>query len=322
MDASTGTIMSPPQVTVIICTYARADNLRKCLESLRAQDYPAMDVLVVYRPPENGNDDTEKIVAGFGAKLVRQDGKGIANARNLGVRAAVAEYIAFIDDDCTAAPDWLRKLMDKLLASGAAGVSGTALTGATGAVEFRNGTVDIYGRGRCRNAAPGEHYRPDGRIFNNVVCMNVAFRRADVMDVGGFDEYFNYFYEETDLAVRMIQAGHRIVHEPEAVVFHNSTDDMARQSRQLFNISRNTTYMPLKNFRERQFQRRLVLRWLCIRRMATFLVPLARREISVGTYRRYCRDIARGFRDAIRDAKTMPRPQTAMDRQSEYQGHK
>ncbi len=44
--------------------------------------------------------------------------------------------------------------------------------------------------------------------------MNVAFRRADVLKVGGFDEYFNYFYEETDLCVRLIQAGCRIVHAP------------------------------------------------------------------------------------------------------------
>ncbi len=290
-----------PRVTVIICTYDRPDNLKRCLESVRGQDYPAFDVLVVARPSADGDAAPEKIAAGFGARLVRQEGAGIANARNQGLRAATADYIAFIDDDCTAAPDWLRKLMETLRRTGASGASGTALTGGTDAVEFANGTVDVYGRGRCRNPAPGGHDRPGGRVFNNIVCMNVAFRRPDVLAVGGFDEYFNHFYEETDLGVRMIQAGHRIVHEPGAVVRHWPTAQPGRQSRSLYNISRNTTYMPLKNFRGDELHRRVVLRWLCYRRMLTFLGPLARGEISAGTYVQYCRDIGRGFRDGMRD---------------------
>ena len=281
-----------PHVEVIVCTYNRASSLRKCLESLSHQDYPSFDVLVVNRP---SSDETGQIAASYCARVVIQQGSGIANARNMGVLAATADVIAFIDDDCTASPDWLRLLVLKMLEEDAAGVSGTAVTAGTGAVEFQNGTVDIYGRGRARNPLPGRYNYPDGKVFNNVVCMNVAFRRQDVLAVGGFDEYFNFFYEETDLALRLIQAGHRIMHEPDAVVYHNSAEDQARQSRQLYVISRNTTCMPLKNFSGRRLRRLLVLKWLCVRRMGTFLLPLARREITAGTYLRYCRDIARGY---------------------------
>lgn len=291
--------MTPlPPVEVIVCTYNRAASLKKCLESLRGQDYPSFNVLVVNGP---SSDDTVQVAAGYGARVVSQQGRGIANARNLGVRAATADVIAFIDDDCTARPDWLRNLVETLLASDATGVSGKAVTAGTDVVEFENGTVDINGRGKGVNPAPGNHNDPKGRIFNNVVCMNVAFRRADVLKVGGFDEYFNYFYEETDLCVRLIRAGGRIVHVPGAVVFHASSGDPARLSRQLYIISRNTTYMPLKNFQGRKFGQLPVLTWLCVRRMGSFLFPLARREIPAGTYVGYCRDIARGFLDGVRD---------------------
>jgi GT2 family glycosyltransferase len=293
--------MTPlPPVEVIVCTYNRAASLRKCLESLRGQDYPSFSVLVVNGP---SSDDAVQVAAGYGARVVSQQGRGIANARNLGVRTATADVIAFIDDDCTARPDWLWSLVETLLASGAAGASGKAVTAGTDTIEFENGTVDIYGRGKGRNPAPGTHNDPHGRIFNNIVCMNVAFRRADVLKVGGFDEYFNYFYEETDLCVRLIQAGYRIVHAPGAVVCHAASGDAARQSRQLYIISRNTTCMPLKNFRGPRLVQLPVLTWLCLRRMGSFLFPLARREISAGTYVRYCRDIARGFLDGVRDGR-------------------
>ncbi len=109
------------------------------------------------------SDDTVQVAAGYGARVVSQQGRGIANARNLGVRTATADVIAFIDDDCTARPDWLRNLVETLLASGAAGASGKAVTAGTDVVEFENGTVDIYGRGKGRNPAPGDHNDPNGQ---------------------------------------------------------------------------------------------------------------------------------------------------------------
>ncbi len=142
---------SLPPVEVIVCTYNRASSLKKCLESLRGQDYPSFNVLVVNGP---SSDDTVQVAAGYGARVVSQQGRGIANARNLGVRSATADVIAFIDDDCTARPDWLRNLVEMLLASGASGVSGKAVTAGTDVVEFENGTVDIYGRGRAGTLLP------------------------------------------------------------------------------------------------------------------------------------------------------------------------
>ena len=132
-----------PHVEVIVCTYNRASSLRKCLESLIYQDYPSFDILLVNRP---SSDETVQIAASYCARVVSQQGTGIANARNMGVLAATADVIAFIDDDCTASPDWLRLLVLKMREEDAVRRLGTAVTAGTGAVEFQNGTVDIYGR--------------------------------------------------------------------------------------------------------------------------------------------------------------------------------
>ena len=107
---------TPRPVSVVICTFNRAARLPRILCCLDAQDYPAdaMEIVVI---DNASTDDTAQVVAHFAnssrcpTRYVFEPQAGISHARNRGVAVAAYPFIAFIDDDCTVAADWLHCLM-------------------------------------------------------------------------------------------------------------------------------------------------------------------------------------------------------------------
>lgn len=102
-----------PSVTIVICTYNRAELLRNCLAAIAAQQTPALDleVLVV---DNNSDDDTAAVAKSFASTLpfryTAEGRQGLSIARNTGAALARSEYVAFIDDDATIAPGYLDRL--------------------------------------------------------------------------------------------------------------------------------------------------------------------------------------------------------------------
>jgi glycosyltransferase involved in cell wall biosynthesis len=92
----------PPIVSIVIPTYNRASDLKRALASVRAQTYDNWEALIV---DNHSTDDTDEVVAAFDdprLKLLKVHNHGvIATSRNLGVKDAAGEYIAFLDSD-----DW------------------------------------------------------------------------------------------------------------------------------------------------------------------------------------------------------------------------
>src|SRR2546423_8783649 len=98
-----------PLVTVIVCTRDRPDSLGPTLDSLARQSLRSFEVIVV---DQSRSGATREIVEERG----RSDGRfhylrltepGLSRAYNAGIRAAIADTLAFTDDDCTAPEDWL-----------------------------------------------------------------------------------------------------------------------------------------------------------------------------------------------------------------------
>jgi GT2 family glycosyltransferase len=149
-------------------------------ESLDAQTFRDFDVVVV--------EDV--------------DARGPAWARNVGWRSASADLIAFVDDDCVAAPGWLAALVD------------------------RAGDGDVVVQGRVE---PAEPMRPFSRSL--VVregpgpwfeTANILYPRSVLESVGGFDENaFPFVGEDTDLGCRAKAAGARFAFAPDALVRHD-----------------------------------------------------------------------------------------------------
>lgn len=89
-----------PTVSVVIPAYNVAWCVRKAIDSVLKQDWRDFEVIVV---DDGSTDDTAAVLSSYGDKIriVRQSNGGMSNARNAGIRAALGEFIAFLDAD-----DW------------------------------------------------------------------------------------------------------------------------------------------------------------------------------------------------------------------------
>jgi glucosyl-dolichyl phosphate glucuronosyltransferase len=114
-DAGTMPDVQGVSVTACICTHNRTHYLRHCLDSLQSQTVglDGFEIIVVdsNSSPEAAAE-MQRLVAGLrNARLVRVEESGLSLARNAGALAARGDYIAYIDDDARAAPDWIDQIM-------------------------------------------------------------------------------------------------------------------------------------------------------------------------------------------------------------------
>ncbi|MFC7402371.1 HAD-IIIA family hydrolase [Citricoccus sp. GCM10030269] len=199
---------TPSSYALVIPSVGRP-SLDRLLETVAALDtddqHPApVDIVVVddRREPEDAHEPLTPLtptVAGEPVRVVRGYGRGPAAARNRGWRAvdASVEWIAFVDDDVELPVDWARKLVEDL-------ADCPPEVGAT--------------QGRITVPLPADR-RPTDWERNTAsledadwATADMAYRRRVLEEVGGFDERFPRAYrEDADLALRVRQAGHRLV---------------------------------------------------------------------------------------------------------------
>ncbi|HVB67490.1 MAG TPA: glycosyltransferase [Acetobacteraceae bacterium] len=114
--------MPGPELSVCICTHNRPEDVRLCLDGLRAQTLPAerWEILVI----DSASAPMQaaalaRLVNGCGAaRLIRLDFPGLSLARNAGAAAARAPWIAYLDDDAVPTPDWAAQALAALAAPG------------------------------------------------------------------------------------------------------------------------------------------------------------------------------------------------------------
>ena len=194
-----GRRMDPPFFSVVIPSYNRKDHLLRGLDALSRQSFPDFEVVVVDQsePPIQIPEEYQRKLA---VRCVYSEQRGPALARNKGIKEAKGHVIAFTDDDCIPEPDWLEKAARHFDAHPLAGLEGSIRSDKIGDPKWR--TVSNIG-------------------FEGIGFMtaNMFYRRDLLLKVGGFDERFHDFREDTDLAWRVMEFGD-IPHAGDVVVFH------------------------------------------------------------------------------------------------------
>lgn len=223
-----------PGVVVIIINYNSGDMLLHCLHNLELQTWPSFKVIVV----DNASSDDSLARAKRDYPWIEavrlESNVGFAKGNNIGAALAPeCPWIACLNPDAYARPDWLANLMQTAQAHPEFAFFGSKLILAEDPGRL-DGTGDIYHvsgaawrRDHGRALAKGHHI--EGEIF--APCAAAALYRRDVFDaVGGFDsDYFCYF-EDVDLAFRMRLVGYRCYYVPSAVVHHVSSAITGYQS--------------------------------------------------------------------------------------------
>ena len=184
----------PPTIDVVVPTVGRP-SLGRLLERLARQSDGLGTVFVV---DDRGSTDQPLKVdaAPPRVRIVRGAASGPAAARNRGWRLSDAEWVAFLDDDVLPPPGWARALRDDIAACG------DRVAGSQGRIRVRL-PVGRRPSDAERNVA--------GLAGARFATADMAYRRAALAAVGGFDERFPRAYrEDADLALRVIDTGHEI----------------------------------------------------------------------------------------------------------------
>lgn len=208
-----------PAVSIIINTDGRAKSLAVTLESLRHLHYRNFEVIVVYGPTPDG---TKELLEQWSdeVKIGHIPRRNLSESRNISLAMAAGEIVAFLDDDSIPEPEWLTKVTQPFIDPHVAAAGGFLYdhTGVT--YQWRFGTADRTGSAdeNWERAAPEFNF-PYTRTFPHVMA-NSAFRLKALLDIGGFDEQYVYFLDETDAICRLVDAGWKIVQMAGAPVHH------------------------------------------------------------------------------------------------------
>ena len=238
-------------VTTIVVNWNGRDYLDKCLSSLLAQTYHPHEIVLV----DNGSTDgsADYVETRYAAVRVIRLPKntGFAEANNVAMRQATGAYVALINNDAHAEPDWLETMVMaaesdpgvgmvacKMLFAGAPGMinsTGLVLDWAGFCWDWRGGQADDPAE-----VAIQECFGPSGAA--------ALYRRAMLDDVGLFDEDFFAYAEDADLDWRAQRAGWRCLYVPTARVYHIASATAGEGSRfKNFLLGRNKVWMFAKN---------------------------------------------------------------------------
>lgn len=204
----------PVLVSVVIPTYERGRLLEAALGALAQVRSPAGGHEIVVVDDGSGPEHAAQVERAVerldGAVLVRQPNRGPAAARNAGVARSSGALVAFLDDDCLPAPDWLERLVapferaDETLGA----VGGRVLPAPP-----RNWVA--------RFCAATEYSSGPQPVFENAATANACYRRTVLDALQGFDERFTLpGGDDPDLSARARAAGYRLEFVPDAIVYH------------------------------------------------------------------------------------------------------
>jgi GT2 family glycosyltransferase/membrane protein implicated in regulation of membrane protease activity len=212
-----------PPVSVVVCTYNGSATLRECLEGIEELDYPDYEAIVV----DDGSTDASAAIAEeYDVRLIRTENRGLSAARNTGLEAASGEIVAYIDDDTRPDRHWLRYIAAALTGTSHAGVGGPNVAPPT---------PDLVSE--CVDLTPGGpmHVLLSDREAEHIPGCNMAFRRAALVEIGGFDPQFHVAGDDVDICWRLRDAGWTLGFSPGAMVWHrrrSSIRAFLRQQRQ------------------------------------------------------------------------------------------
>ena len=235
-----------PTFSVIVPTYCRPEQLKVVLHSLSVMNYPmaAFEVIVVddesVPPPDEVADSFRSTLH---INLLKQKHSGPAAARNLGVGVAKNQYVAFTDDDCAVAPDWLQKYAFRFAELSECGIGGSVSNGLpenTCSTSSQLLMEYLYG-----------YYNSNPHQARFCTTNNLAFPTEIFLKNGGFDVSFQTA-EDREFCDRWIQNGNRLIYAPEVMVYHYHELNLRKFLKQHFNYGRGALH-----FRTARIQRNL-----------------------------------------------------------------
>ena len=241
----------PPAVSVVVVVYEAGPTLGECLAALKAQSFADFELILVDNASSDRTAQQAKAADPAIQLIENSENLGFAAAVNQGARAARGRWLALINPDAFAEPDWLARLMAaakanpevrsfasrQLMADDPGRLDGLGDVMALAGYPFRGG----YGR---RDPGAVEA----GWVFS--ACGGaMLIDRALFLGLGGFDERLFCYCEDVDLGYRLRLAGEPTLLVPDAVVRHvgSASSGGRRSDFAVFHGTRNRLWVFVKD---------------------------------------------------------------------------
>jgi glycosyltransferase involved in cell wall biosynthesis len=217
-----------PLVSTIIPTYNRASLVPEAIDSVLAQTYRHIEIIVI---DDGSTDGTLEALKRYGNQIqvISQPNAGPAAARNRGIRAAKGELIAFLDSDDLWLPEKLERQVNLLRRVGEA-VPCCLCNIKLRWKEQESTSFDIAWLDPA--IAEGVWHNPDEVLATRFVLFNqgVVIRRRVLDEIGGFDESFRLL-EDYDLALRLSARGDwAFIRQPLVVWRESATNSLSHEA--------------------------------------------------------------------------------------------
>lgn len=246
-----------PDISVAVVNWNRRDYLRACLASLARQRGADFEVIVV----DNGSADgsAEMVRSEFGGRagyrvvLIRNaENRGFCAANNQAFAAARGRFVALLNNDAEAEPDFLAELRRTFDAAPEIGMAAAKVLVHEDPRRIDKAGHLIYPDGQNRGRGTGEidrgqYDRPEECLWPDGCA--AMYRKAMLDQIGGFDEDFYMFADDAELGLRARIAGWGCRYAPGAVVRHHRGGSLHPGSlRRIFLIERNRVLLAAKLF--------------------------------------------------------------------------
>jgi GT2 family glycosyltransferase len=247
----------PPEISVAVVNWNRREYLRACLESLARQRDADFEVIVV----DNGSSDgsAEMVRAEFAGRagfrvsvIANTANRGFCGANNQAFAAARGQFVALLNNDAEAEPDFLAALRGAFDTAPDIGMAAAKVLVYEDPRRIDKAGHLIYPDGQNRGRGTGEIDR--GQYDRMEECLwpdgCAAMYRKTMLDaIGGFDEDFFMFADDAELGLRGRMAGWRCLYAPGAVVRHHRGGSLpAGSTYRIFLIERNRVLLAAKLF--------------------------------------------------------------------------
>jgi GT2 family glycosyltransferase len=246
-------VNNTPLVSIQILNWNGEAFLEECLKSVLQTTYKPIEIILI---DNASTDHSLQIASRFNIKVIaNKENTGFAAGNNIGFRVASGKYIVTLNNDLTVEPSWLDEPVRILEQHSEAGIISCRQMS-----YYKRNTIDaLYsyptdyllfnrmGHGKMYDPSDPLHTRPG--VVIGAVGASAIWRKELLDQLGGFDERFFAFHEESDLCMRAFLAGWKSIYVPSAIVYHMGTESFKKRKKVFYYYrERNRTWFYYKFF--------------------------------------------------------------------------
>jgi cellulose synthase/poly-beta-1,6-N-acetylglucosamine synthase-like glycosyltransferase len=207
-------------ISVVIPAYNVEPTIGACLDALLAQISTGDEIIVV---DDGSRDKTRAVAQARGVRVIAQENRGAAAARNMGAENARGDVVLFIDADCVPEKNWIQAMR--------APFADPEIVGACGMKQTKQrGIVPRFIQLEFDYRYDNERQR---RYIDFVDSGTAAYRREVFLRNGGFDARLSDA-EDVDLSYRLAERGYKMAFAADAVVYDQHPESFAEYLRRKF----------------------------------------------------------------------------------------